>query len=113
MTISVYTGKTDKAQRNRAIMLAMRNALPRSFYVCEEVDIPNRIELAAEFNCHDLVIVSTKAVEELIARRNSRYRFQLDPFQITYPPDTKFEYTDCIPSPCPPMTETSNPGGSA
>ena len=113
MTISVYTGKTDKAKRDRAIMLAMRNAIPRSFYVCEEVHIADRTALAAKFNCHDLVIVSTKSVEELIARRNPRYRFQLDPFQITYLPDTKFECEDCIPSVASPLNESSNPGGSA
>jgi hypothetical protein len=113
MTISVYTGKTDKAKRERAIMLAMRNALPRSYYVCEEVDLPNRVAFAATINCVDLQIITIQTARAIMRERNATHRFQLDPFQISFPPDAKLECMDCIPSTATPVNDSSNPGGTA
>lgn len=111
--LKLYEGKMNLEKRDRAIMLAMRNATPRSFYVCEEVDLPHRITFAASINCVDLQIITPKTARALILTRNPSYRFQLDPFQISYPRGAKLECVDCAPSPAEPMNETSNPGGSA
>lgn len=113
MTIKLYDGKMNLKERDRAIMLAMRDAYPRSFYICEEVDLPHRVAFAASINCVDLQIITPNTAGSLIRERNPAFRFQLDPFQISYPRDAKLECIDCIPSSAEPMLETSNPGGSA
>lgn len=113
MAIKLYEGKMNPKARDRAIMLAMRNALPRSYYICEEIDLPHRVAFAASINCVDLQIITPNTAGSLIRERNPTFRFQLDPFQVSYPRDAKLECTDCISSPASPMNETSNPGGSA
>jgi hypothetical protein len=115
MTIKLFTGKYRPAERNRRIQLAMLNSLPRSYYVCEEVDLPHRVEFAVSINCVDLQIITVPTADRLMREGNPKFKFTIDPFVVT----RNGELVSLARSPAErlsqpePMNETSNPGGSA
>ena len=97
----------------RDIELAMRNAKPRSYYVCRAEDLTQRTSFAHRLRIFDLQLITEDVYVSLAS--NPAMKLQ---FPVCFDPATKADHESkrlrpALPSPHEAMNDTGNPGGLA
>ena len=106
----------------RDIELAMRNAKPRSYYVCRAEDLTQRTSFAHRLRVYDLQLITEQTYISLVSNPSMRLQFP-----VCFDPETKPALAEgrlaeraaelspiaALPSPHTPDDESPNPGGSA
>lgn len=106
----------------RDIELAMRNARPRSYYVCRAEDLTQLTSFAHRLRIFDLQLITEDVYVSLASNPAMKLQFPVcfDPATKTGKAADRFlsasvtiEEAPQLPSPHPAVEDTANPGGSA